>query len=103
MMKFLRATHILLSKKLLQSPAHIKLDLTVDERKTESLLLKKRRVPINKSVTGNRIKLRKSQLLVDNQPHCLVQNSLLQFIAHPHKDGSDAPMTIEHSTTSDSN
>ena len=67
--------HILSNKKLLQPPVYIKPDLTLDERKAELLLLKERRVLINKDVTRNLIKLCKSQLLVDNYLHCLVQNS----------------------------
>jgi len=86
MIKFLRnidATHILSNKKLLQPPVYVKPDLTLDERKTESLLLKERRVLINKGAIRKRIKLRKSQLLVDNQPYCAVKNSQLQFFSHP--------------------
>jgi len=76
MIKFLRnidATHTLFNKKLLQPPVYVKPDLTLDERKTESLLLKERRVLINKGTIHKRIKLRKSQLLVDNQPYCAVK------------------------------
>jgi len=86
MMKFLRnidATHILSNKKLLQPPVYVKLDLTLDDRKTESLLLKERRVLINKGAICKRIKLRKSQSFVDNQPYCAVKNLQLQYFSHP--------------------
>ena len=102
MLKFLRnidAAHILSNRKLLQPPVYVKPDLTLDERKAESLLLKERRALINKGITRNRIKLRNTQLLLDNQPHCTVQNGNLHYTDHSsHKDNNIA-MAIEDSPT----
>ena len=98
MVKFLRtidAAHILSNRKLLQSPVYVKPDLTPEERKTESLLLKERRVLIDKGVTRNRIKLRNSQLFVDNQLHCAVQSSKIQFSALPSNNESNTPMSVD--------
>jgi len=69
MVNFLRtidATHILSIRTLLQSPVYVKPDLTQEERKTESLLLRKTRILIDKGISRNHIKLHNSQLLLDN-------------------------------------
>lgn len=106
MVKFLRtidATHILSNRKLLQSPVYVKPDLTQEERKTESLLLRERRVLIDKGIGRNRIKLRNSQLFLDNQPHCTVQNFQLQFNVPTPNNDNNTPMTVDHSVTSSPN
>jgi len=102
MVKFLRtidATHILSNRKLLQSPVYVKPDLTQEERKTESLLLRERRVLIDKGISHNRIKLRNSQLLLDNQPLCTVQNFQIQFNVPTSNNDNNTPMIVDHSVT----
>jgi len=102
MVKFLRtidATHILSNRELLQSPVYVKPDLTQEERKMESLLLRERRVLIDKGISRNRIKLHNSQLLLDNQPHCTVQNFQLQFNIPTSNNDSNTPMIVGHSVT----
>ena len=100
MLKFRRnidAAHILSNRKLLQPPVYVKPDLTLDERKAESPLLKERKALI---ITRNRIKLQNSQLLLDNQPHCTVQNGNLNFTDHSSHNDSNTAMSIEDSPTS---
>ena len=62
----------------------------------KATLNKERRALINNGILRNRIKLRNSQLLVDNKPHCTVQSGKL----HRNVDSSNdsTPMLVDNTT-----
>ena len=78
LVKFLRnldATMVLSSKRsITSSEITIKPDMTYEERKTETVLLKERRTLINQGVERKHIRLRGNSIYVNNKLHGTVQN-----------------------------
>ena len=80
LVKFLRykdVSNILGNKSKLSPLVFVKPDLTAEERAMESLLLKERRILIDKGVSRQHIKIRNQSLIVLNKVHAKIQNSQL--------------------------
>ena len=78
LVKFLRssvALDVLSNKTKLDTPVYLKPDLTPEERHKEMLLLKERRVLINKGVERKEIKIRNDSIFINNRFHCRVSDS----------------------------
>ena len=86
LVKFLRAfdaSLVLSSKKALSPGVTIKPDMSADERKTESILLKERRNLITNKVTeGKFIKVTGKGLYVNRNLYAVVQNSQLCIVSN---------------------
>ena len=80
LVKFLRYTdvsNILGNKSKLSPLVFVKPDLTAEERAMEFLLLKERRILIDKGVSRQHIKVKNQSLIVHNKVHAKIQNSQL--------------------------
>lgn len=81
LIKFLRvfdAEAVLSKRSNLRAPIVIKHDMTKEERYTESLLLRERWNLVQKGIERKFIKIRNSQIFVNNQLHGSVQGSRFQ-------------------------
>ena len=78
LVKFLRSTLALTKIASFKSPTRIKPDLTPEERKAESVLLKERWTLMQLGFDRKRIKLRNKSIFVDNKLYGHYQNGTLQ-------------------------
>ena len=86
LVKFLRVTDvtsILKSKIKLKSPVYVKPDLSPEEQTKQSLLLKERRLLIQKGTDRRNIKVRNNSILVNDQPYCELNGLNLVFNQSP--------------------
>ena len=94
LVKFLRSadvTSILFEKSNLASPFSIKIDMTVEEKKIEGLLLKERWELLQKGIDRSQIKIRQSNLYINDKLHARVLDAKLHTLSS----------TKHHSTTTD--
>ena len=98
LIKFLRSSvvlNLLSSKYKLEAPIYIKPDLSPLERQKERLILKERRVQIDKGTERRNIKIRNNSLYIDNKLHCKVSTdgSKLEFVSSSVQPVVDVPIT----------
>ena len=98
LIKFLRstdATYLLTSKTQLKHPIYIKPDLTPLEKSNESLLLKERKILIQKGTDRQHIKLRNSHLYVNDQPFVKAENGKLCYCSLPPPRNNTTPTDVD--------
>ena len=112
LVNFLRtfdANIILANQNQIKSPIIIKPDMSLEERKCESMLLHERWDLIQQEIDRKSIKIHNKQLFVDDQLHGRIINSKYVISAFPNKQivnddivspvNDDTPAQIEHQTT----